>query len=181
LERRLVVLETSILELLVFSVLALFMIGGSIAVITNKQTIFSAFGFLLVMIALAGMFALLQSQFLALAQIMISVGAVVVLSMLTILTVNLKEENLPKEKNRYKWMIVATLLVLPITYLLYRSMDEAYIYFVDIDKVSSQVVGKLLFSDWVLPFEIVSILLLTAMLGAIVIARKDDTEQKGRT
>jgi NADH-quinone oxidoreductase subunit J len=41
------------------------------------------------------------------------------------------------------------------------------------ETVSSKVVGKLLFSEWVLPFEIVSILLLTAMVGAIVIARKD--------
>jgi len=43
--------------------------------------------------------------------------------------------------------------------------------------VSSKVVGKLLFSEWVLPFEIVSILLLSAMLGAIVIARKDKSEE----
>ena len=90
------------LEISIFSILALFMIGGSIAMITNRQTVFSAFGFLVAMIGLAGIFALLNSQFLAVAQIMVSVGAVVVLSMLTILTVNANEKSLPHEPNKTK-------------------------------------------------------------------------------
>ena len=161
------------LEISIFTILALFMLGGSIAMITNRQTLFSAFGFLVAMIGLAGMFALLDSRFLALAQIMVSVGAVVVLSMLTILTINAKLENLPYEPNKYKWIAVSSLLVLPITILIYKSTTALYQSFGTMDAISSKVVGKLLFSEWVLPFEIVSILLLTAMVGAIVIARKD--------
>ena len=84
------------LEISIFTILALFMLAGSIAMISNRQTLFSAFGFLVAMIGLAGMFALLESRFLAIAQIMVSVGAVVVLSMLTILTINSKNENLPR-------------------------------------------------------------------------------------
>ncbi|MFT5660839.1 MAG: NADH-quinone oxidoreductase subunit J [Sulfurimonas sp.] len=154
------------------------MLGGSIAMITNKQTIFSAFGFLVAMIGLAGMFALLDSRFLAIAQIMVSVGAVVVLSMLTILTINAKEENLPHEPNKYKWIVFSVILVSPITLLIYKSMSDMYTHFSKIEPVTSKVVGSLLFSEWVLPFEIVSILLLTAMVGAIVIARKDDKKLK---
>jgi len=150
------------------------MLGGSIAMITNRQTLFSAFGFLVAMIGLAGMFALLDSRFLALAQIMVSVGAIVVLSMLTILTVNAKLENLPFEPNKYKWILFSTILVLPITLLIYRSTTALYQSFSTMETISSKIVGKLLFSNWVLPFEIVSILLLTAMVGAIVIARKDN-------
>ena len=169
------------LEISVFSILAMFMIGGSIAMITNKQTLFSAFGFLVAMIGLAGMFALLDSRFLALAQIMVSVGAVVVLSMLTILTINAKEKNLPQEPNKYKWIIFSSILVLPFTALLYKTMTALPQSFSTMDTINSKVVGKLLFSEWVLPFEIVSILLLTAMLGAIVIARKNNVnlENKG--
>lgn len=162
-----------ILELSIFSILALFMLGGSIAMITSKQTIFSAFGFLVAMIALAGIFALLDARFLALAQIMVSVGAIVVLSTLTILTINMKEKNFPHEPNKYKWVFFTSILVLPITVLLYKSTTAMYEQFASMEVVTSKVVGSLLFSEWVLPFEIVSILLLTAMLGAIVIARKD--------
>ncbi len=164
------------LEISIFSILALFMLGGSIAMITNKQTLFSAFGFLVAMIGLAGMFALLDSRFLAIAQIMVSVGAVVVLSMLTILTINAKEENLPSEPNKYKWIVFATILVTPITILMYKTMTMMYDKFSSMEVVTSKIVGKLLFSEWVLPFEIVSILLLTAMVGAIVIARKDNVK-----
>lgn len=168
-ERRRAVLEISI-----FSILAMFMLGGSIAMISNKQTLFSAFGFLVAMIGLAGMFALLDSRFLALAQIMVSVGAVVVLSMLTILTVNAKDENMPYEPNKFKWIIFSSILVTPFTLLLYKTLASMHKNFSEMEIISSKVIGKLLFSEWVLPFEIVSILLLTAMVGAIVIARKSD-------
>jgi len=164
-----------VLEISIFTILALFMLAGSIAMISNRQTLFSAFGFLVAMIGLAGMFALLDSRFLAIAQIMVSVGAVVVLSMLTILTINAKNENLPHEPHKYKWIFFSSILVLPVTLLIYKSTTALYQSFSTMEAVSSKVVGKLLFSEWVLPFEIVSILLLTAMVGAIVIARKETT------
>lgn len=164
------------LEISIFTVLALFILGGSIVMITNRQTLFSAFGFLVAMIGLAGMFALLDSRFLALAQIMVSVGAVVVLSLLTILTINVKSDNLPLEPNKYKWILFSSVLVSPITLLIYHSTTALYQSFSTMETISSKVVGKLLFSKWVLPFEIVSVLLITAMVGAIVIARKDNIQ-----
>jgi len=169
------------LEISIFSILALFMLGGSVAMITNTQTVFSAFGFLVAMIGLGGMFALLDSRFLALAQIMVSVGGVVVLSMLTILTINAKEQNLPQEPNRYRWILFSSILVLPFGALLYQTLLLTYQSFKATQTVTSKVVGKLLFSEWVLPFEIVSILLLSAMVGAIVIARKDIKKIKERS
>jgi len=141
--------------------------------ISNKQTLFSAFGFLVSMIGLAGMFALLHNQFLAVAQIMVSVGAVVVFSMLTILTVNAKEKNLPKEPHKWKWIVFATLLVSPFTLLIYKVLSTLPNQFIEAETTTSTVLGKALFSDWVLPFEILSILLLSSMLSAIVIARKN--------
>ena len=171
--RNVVVLESSI-----FWILSLLMLGGSIAMIVNKQTLFSAFGFLVVMVGLAGMFALLNNRFLALAQIMVSVGAVVVLSMLTILTINAKNKSLPKEENKYKWIVFSAVLVSPLTAFLYTTLSKTYTEFGGTMIVDSKVIGSLLFSKWVLPFEMVSILLLTAMIGAIVIARKKIPKQE---
>ena len=95
------------LESVIFMILALFMIGGAGAMLWNKQPLFGAFGFLIAMLGLAGMFALLQNSFLFLAQIMVSVGAVVVLALLVILAVNAREEDLPDEPNKLRWMIVS--------------------------------------------------------------------------
>ena len=162
------------LELSLFVILALFIVGGAVATITNRQPLFSVFGFLVSMLAMSGIFGLLDNQFLALAQIMVSVGAVVVLSMLTIMTVNAKEENLPQEPYKYRRILLSAILVSPVTFLIYKSMSMAYQHFSTLETVSTKVMGATLFSAWVLPFEIVSILLLTAMVGAIVIARKKD-------
>jgi len=169
-----------VLEISLFSVLALFMLGGSIAMILNKQPIFSAFGFLITMLGLAGMFALLESQFLALAQIMVSVGAIVVVSMLTILSVNAQDKSLPDEPHKYRWIALTSLLVAPLTLLMYKSMTLLHDQFNGIDVIDTKVIGSLLFSHWVLPFEIVSVLLLSAMVGAIVIARKKRLEVEER-
>ncbi len=166
------------LELSLFVILALFIVGGAVATITNRQPLFSAFGFLVSMLAMAGVFGLLENQFLALAQIMVSVGAVVVLNILSIMTVNAKEENLPKELHKYRWILLSAVLVSPVTFLIYKSMSMAYQHFSRLETVSTKVMGERLFSAWVLPFEIVSILLLTAMVGAIVIARKKDVIAK---
>lgn len=165
-------LETNTLELIIFAILSSFMLGGAITMISAKQTYISAFGFLITMIGLAGVFALLDSQFLAIAQIMVSVGAVVVLSILTILTINAKEENLPYEPYKWLWILFTSLLVSPFTYLLYSVLVSLPNYFREVKSIDTKVTGELLFSQWVLPFEILSILLLSAMLGAIVIAKK---------
>jgi len=159
------------LELIIFSILAFFMLGGAIVMLLSKQTIFSAFGFLITMIGLAGMFALLESRFLAVAQIMVSVGAVVVLSMLTILTVNAQEKNLPKEQFKTLWILFSLGLVSPFTFLLYKVLLTLPNHFAEMETLTAKVTGELLFSKWVLPFETLSILLLSAMLGAIIIAK----------
>lgn len=163
------------LENSLFAILALFMVGGSLAMLWNKQTVFGAFGFLVAMLALAGMFALLQNSFLFLAQIMVSVGAVVVLSLMVIVSVNAKEENLPKEPNKLRWIVLAALLSLPFGVLMYRTLVHLDRHFQNVaaDYGTLKSMGEQLFSEWVLPFEIVSVLLLAAMIGAIVIARKE--------
>lgn len=166
------------LEISIFVILALFVLGGALAMLMNRQTLFSAFGFLITMIALAGMFALLDNSFLALAQIMVSVGAVVVLSMLTIMTVNAKDEALPKEPHKFKWLLVTSFLVAPFTGVLFMTLNAAYNRFADMQNITTKAIGQQLFSGWVLPFEVVSILLLTGMLGAIVIGRKQRLAKK---
>jgi len=160
------------LELTIFGILAMFMLGGSLVMISSRQTVFSAFGFLVTMIALAGLFAMLDSQFLAIAQILVSVGAVVILSMLTILTLNANEKALPSERYKFQWILFTSLLVTPFSLLLYKVLSEASQHFSKMQIINSKAIGSALFSEWVLPFEILSILLLTAMVGAIVIARE---------
>ena len=162
------------LESIIFGFLALFLILGAISMISFKQSVYSAISFLLVMIAMAGMFALLHQSFLFLAQILVSVGAVVTLSLLIITSVNIKKENLPKHRVSLKSIIFSTILISPIISLVFYAISSLNIKFVEVDKSFGTIeqIGKTLFSSWVLPFEIVSILLLSALVGSIVISKR---------
>lgn len=163
------------LENSIFAVLALFLLLGSAGMVIFKETLFSAISFMLAMLALAGMFALLENSFLFLAQIMVTVGAVVVLSMLVIVSINIQERNLPVENTKFQWIALSTLLVTPLAILIYKSLTHLHVSFEQSEPGygSLKMMGATLFSEWVLPFEIVSILLLAAMVGAIVIGRKE--------
>ena len=163
------------LENSLFAVLASFMLGGALAMIWFKQTIYAAFGFLCAMLALAGMFALLDNSFLFLAQMLVAVGAVVVIGLMVIVSVNAREANLPHEPNKLRWMLLSAVLTLPFGLLLYGALVRLHHFFAQTAPGfgSVKAVGQALYRDWALPFEIVSVLLLAAMLGAIVIARKE--------
>ena len=166
------------LENSIFAILALFLVGGSLMMLWSKQSVLSAFGFLIAMLAMAGVFALLENSFLFLAQIMVSVGAVVVLSLMVITAINMKEEDLPDEPYKLRWIFFSAVLVAPFSLLMYRALTHIHQSF----ETSKEGYGTLkqvggeLFSHWVLPFEIVSVLLLAAMVAAIVIARKESAQ-----
>ncbi len=162
------------LENIIFSFLAIFLIVGAISMISFKQSVYSAISFLLVMIAMAGMFALLHQSFLFLAQILVSVGAVVTLSLLIITSVNIKTENLPKHRVSLKSIIFSIILISPIILLIFKAISSLNIKFIEVDKSFGTIesIGMTLFSNWILPFEIVSILLLSALVGSIIISKR---------
>lgn len=166
------------LENSIFLILAIFLIGGSLTMVWSRETIISAFGFFVAMLAMAGVFALLGNSFLFLAQIMVSVGAIVVLSMMVITAINLKEKNLPDEPNKLRWILFTAFIVTPFSLLMYRTLVLAHQNFAQIAEGygSLKVLGGVLFKDWVLSFEIISVLLLAAMVGAVVIARKEPSD-----
>jgi NADH-quinone oxidoreductase subunit J len=167
-----------VLETNIFLILSLFLLTGAVMVLWSRQTVLSVFGFMIAMLSMAGIFAVLGNSFLFLAQIMIAVGAVVVLSLIVIMTINLRDEALPKEPHKLKWILLAIVLVSPFSVLMYRSLVHLHRSFEQSGEAygTIQAMGSELFSRWVLPFEIVSVLLLAAMVAAIVIARKESKQ-----
>jgi len=163
-----------LLENSIFALLAIFLLTGSITVIWAESIIYSAFGFLTALIAVAGLFALLNNSFLFLAQLMVSVGAVVVLTLIVIMTMNLKDKNMPKEPYKNIWIVFSSLLLIPFAIMLYKGVSKIG-NFKEIKENFGDIksMGEALFNNWILPFEIVSVLLLSALVGAIIIGRKE--------
>ncbi|MDC3094162.1 NADH-quinone oxidoreductase subunit J [Prochlorococcus sp. AH-716-M10] len=163
-------------QIICFSVLSLVVIIGALGVILLENIVYSAFLLGGVFMSVAGLYLLLNASFVAAAQVLVYVGAVNVLIIFAIMLVN-KKEDLRPIKNIKSRKIISTSICLTLLSLLIR-VDLSNIWGLaepsaSIGEESTIRIGEHLFSDYLLPFEVASVLLLMAMIGAIVLARRD--------
>ncbi len=163
-------------QFIAFAVLSLTMIGAALGVVLFNNIVYSAFLLGGVFLSISGLYLLLNADFVAAAQILIYVGAVNVLILFAIMLVN-KTENFQPVKGRL-FRRIATGLVCVGLFALLGTMVLATPW--GLSSTSPAVIentiieiGKHFFSDYLLPFEIASVLLLMAMVGAIILARRD--------
>ena len=163
-------------QLICFLVLSLVVIIGALGVVLLESIVYSAFLLGGVFMSVAGLYLLLNASFVAAAQILVYVGAVNVLIIFAIMLVNKKEDLKPiDDLNSRK--IISTSICLTLLSLLIR-VDLSNVWGLanpnsSIGEESTIRIGEHLFSDYLLPFEVASVLLLMAMIGAIVLARRD--------
>ena len=172
------------LALILFFIFAALCIGGAINLLVQKHPINSALSLIVVMGSLALIYLLLGAEFVAAVQIIVYAGAVMVLFVFVIMLLNAGEEERLPHGSR-----VAILLGVPalIVGLGIAAAFVSHLY--GYDKVAiggpeimngaevfgnPPAVGKLLFSTYLLPFEVTSILLLIAIMGAVVLARREE-------
>ena len=163
-------------QLICFSILSLVIIIGSLGVILLESIVYSAFLLGGVFMSVAGLYLLLNASFVAAAQVLVYVGAVNVLIIFAIMLVNKKEELKPSNNLKSR-KIIATTICITLLSLLIR-VDLSNVWALSspnssIGEESTVRIGEHLFSDYLLPFEVASVLLLMAMIGAIVLARRD--------
>jgi NADH-quinone oxidoreductase subunit J len=157
----------------ILSVMALF---SALMVITSKNPMHSVIWLIMVFFAISGHYLLLNAQFLAIVNIIVYAGAIMVLFLYVLMLMDLRKEIEPP-KNR--WLKVAgavaggSLLLVLVAALKSTdiSKDIAETRTGDIGLIEK--LGKVLFSEYVVPFEISSILFLSAMVGAVVIGKKE--------
>lgn len=162
-------------QLVSFLVLAAMMIGAALGVVLLSNIVYSAFLLGLVFVSMSGMYILLNAGFVAAAQILIYVGAVNVLILFGIMLVNKREDFVPVKN---AWVNqVATAAVCLGLFALLSTMVLATPWAISgetpIGDAAIVEIGKHFFTDYLLPFELASVLLLMAMIGAIVLARRD--------
>ncbi|WP_267384035.1 NADH-quinone oxidoreductase subunit J [Cyanobacterium sp. uoEpiScrs1] len=163
-------------QIVSFAILATMVIGTSLGVVLLSNIVYSAFLLGGVFISISGIYILLNADFVAVAQVLIYVGAINVLILFAIMLVNKRENfsTLPRH-----WMRKSiTAVICGGIFLLLTTM--IFVTPWPINSPSSRVIdntiveiGKHFFSDFLLPFELASVLLLIAMVGAIILARRD--------
>ena len=162
-------------QLICFLVLAAVVAIGGFGVVLLSNIVYSAFLLGGVFMAVAGLYLLLNASFVAAAQVLVYVGAVNVLILFAIMLVN-KRENLAPIKGLQLRRLLSGVVCAGLFALLVRVAlttpwatpgPEA------VGEGSTIRIGEHLFTDYLLPFELASVLLLMAMIGAIVLARRD--------
>lgn len=165
------------MELLIFYPLAGLCVALALAVILNKSPVGSAVCLIGMMLGLAGIFVLLHAHFLAILQVLVYAGAIMVLFMFVIMLLNLKGEDTQAWKIRSRNTLLTALTALLVLAILLKFADIGLRAEFNNPQAIAEgfgttaAVGKLLFTDFVLPFEVASILLLVAMIGAVVLAK----------
>jgi len=160
-----------------FYIFAFLTVASGVMVVANpfsRNPVTSAMFLVLTIVFMAGLFVLLHAFFLAAVQILVYAGAVIVLFLFVIMLLDLKEE----ERRRIKSISagLGTIAVGAIAFLIARSIINFARTSPKTDlslEGSTVALGKKLFTEYVLPFEIVSLLLLVAMVGVILLSKKD--------
>jgi len=160
------------MEAVLFILFGAIAVCGAVMVVTRKHPMASALYLILTLFAVAGLFVLRQAHFLAAVQVIVYAGAVVVLFVFVIMLINVPEDRLPVERTttiRVLGVLAAGFLILESAVLARRfAMPKGPAAEVG----TVETVGRALFTDYLLAFEVTSVLLLAAVVGAIALAKR---------
>jgi len=166
-----------ILPLIIFALCALLAVGGAVALILAREPIHSALALILVMVSLAVVYLLLGAPFVAAVQIIVYAGAVMVLFVFVIMLLNTGAEEHTSFSKIAKFVGVPLGLVLMLWighWMFHAQAGSAIGTAEGMVQSSTTELSKMLFQQYLFPFEATSILILIALLGALVMARKEE-------
>ena len=150
---------------------------SAIMVLVSKNPIYSVLWLIVVFFAISGHYVLMNAQFLAIVNLIVYAGAIMVLFLFVVMLMNVNKETDPQKNVMIKMVgVISGGCLLMITISLIKQAGEINTKEVlmsggDIGLIAN--LGKVLFKDYVVPFEISSILFLSAMVGAVVIGKKE--------
>lgn len=162
-------------QLVSFGILGVMMIAAALGVVLFSNIVYSAFLLGGVFISMAGLYLLLNGDFVASAQILIYVGAINVLILFAIMLVNKRQDFSPLPSAGLRKIVtgVVSLGLFALLSTMVLATPWAYSSTPTPTENSIVVIGEHFFTDFLLPFELASVLLLMAMVGAIILARRE--------
>ena len=166
------------MALALFVIVAIFTLGGAVGVVATRNVVHAALFLLLSLLGAAGAYLLLFAEFLALVQVLIYGGAVTIVVLFAVMLTRSSEY--PRITDNKQWplgLITATVLAVVLGAAFWLAPDVA----AEPQAPAFTELGASLFTKWALPFEIASLVLLVALIGAIIIARTQNVVAQGDT
>jgi NADH-quinone oxidoreductase subunit J len=165
------------MTILLFILFGSMAIGCALAVVAQRNPLYSAISLIGVFISLACLYVMLAAPFIAAVQVIVYAGAIMVLVVFVIMLLNVEEEE--RRRPRLKFLVpaavvLAGVLIAEVSFILVSVQQESRVVqtTAGTDVGVTQSVGTALFTRYLLPFEITSILLLMAIVGAMTLARR---------
>ena len=158
-----------------FILLAVLAIGSALAMVINKNVVNSALFLVINMVSLAGIYLLLNAQFLAVIQILVYAGAIMVLFLFVIMLLNVEDEEKLFDKFRVKYFLAFILGAAVVGQIFYSiagvtdMLPEISSNMAEIGTI--EAAGDVLYTKYLLPFEMTAILLTAAVVGALMVAQ----------
>ena len=151
--------------------LAALILFGAAGVVLSRNIVYAAVGLLLTMLGTAGLFILVFAEFLALVQVLIYGGAVVVLILFAVMLTRIDDfRNLTDNGQQLVAGVLSIIVVITlIAAILTTSIEQT-----SLSGIGIQELGIVLFSDWAIPFEIASLVLLIALIGSVVLVKRGE-------
>jgi len=168
------------MDALFFYLFATMVLGGAIFTVTRRNAVHSAISLVVSLIGVAGLYLLQQAEFLFAVQIVLYVGGIMVLFLFVIMLVNLDQAAKQRQFNRQWWIALVCVAVVgvEIAYFVRKGAGSFHVPQAPPGPVAATTAGNteqiatVLFSQYLLPFEIASVLLLVAVVGSVVMAKK---------
>ncbi|MFE0693297.1 NADH-quinone oxidoreductase subunit J [Streptomyces sp. NPDC058869] len=166
-----------------FLLVGLVTLGAAVITVTTRQLVHAALWLVVALGGLAVEYLLLTAEFIAWVQVLIYVGSIVVLLLFGLMLTRAPIGRSPDADSGNRWAALGVALASAAA-LVWVVVDAFRTTWIDLDgpaQGSTDVTGAFLFRNWVLPFEALSVLLLAALVGAIVLSRKRDTDTSADT
>jgi len=160
-----------------FMLFAVLAVLGAAGLVLFRHPMNGAMSFVVTLISLAGLYALLSAKLIFALQLIVYAGAIMSLIVFIIMFLNIQPDDLPKEETKLFYILGGLIVVAPIGYFLIKIVNKLPNTSTELlgnNFGSVKQVGLLLFNDWLVPFEIVSILLLVSLMGALILAGKKE-------
>ena len=147
--------------------------AGGFGVVLARNIVYAAFALLIALVGTAGVFLLAFAEFLALVQILIYGGAVVIVILFGLMLTRLQDfEHLTDHR---QWPVAAILGFAMFGFMV-AAIGTSNVVTVERQGVDFRIIGSVLFTEWAIPFEVASLVLLLALIGAVIMVRKESEQ-----
>ena len=155
-------------SLALFYIAGALTLGGALAVVLTRNIVYAAFALLVALMGVAGVFLLAFAEFLALVQVLIYGGTIVIVILFALMLTRL--EDFQHLTDNRQWPFAA-IIALAVFGLLAAAIVGTSVRTTERQGVEFETLGETLFVQWAVPFEVASLVLLVALIGAIVLVR----------